>query len=88
MVVGGNRRILKYLKNGSLFSLLLIDQGDLFNISLSIDRISLFLFRLFTFWIIWIPQRLFHTYNFLTVHQSPGLKLGQRLAEGAAQRCS
>ena len=88
IVVGGNRHILKYWKYDSSFSLLLIDQSDLFNVSLSVDRISLFLFRLFTFWIIWIPQRLFHSRNFLRVHQSPGLKFGQRLAEGAAQRYS
>ena len=56
MAVRDNRHILKYLKYDSSFSLVLIDNGGLFNISLSVDRISLFLFRLFTFWIIWIRQ--------------------------------
>ena len=43
MVVGYNRHILKYLKYDSSFSLLLIDQSGFFNISLNVDRISLFL---------------------------------------------
>ena len=43
MVVGDDRHILKYLKYDSLLSLLLIDQGGIFNVSLSVARISLFL---------------------------------------------
>ena len=43
MVVGDNGHILKYLKYGSSFSLLLIDQVGLFDISLSVDRTLLFL---------------------------------------------
>ena len=43
MVAGDNRHVLKYLKHDSLSSLLLIDQGSLFNVSLSVDKISLFL---------------------------------------------
>ena len=43
MIVGDNPHNLKYLKYDSSFSLLLIDQGGLINISLSVDRISLIL---------------------------------------------
>ena len=43
MIAGDNRHVLKDLKYDSSLSLLLIDQGGIFNISLSAARISLLL---------------------------------------------
>ena len=43
MIVGDNQHVLKDLKYDSSLSLLLIDQGGIFNISLSAARVSLLL---------------------------------------------
>ena len=88
MVVGDNRHILNYLKYDSSFSLLLIGQGGLFNISLNVDRISLFLDYLLFGSFGSLTDFLVHTIFLEHPRVHPGLKLGKKLAERAAQKCS